>query len=974
MMVFVALAYALLVSGVSLLIYGLVEPINPLLMGLIIFFLAILFIPFRQMFARMVGNLFYRGLERYEDSVSRFTADISQTVNQQEILRLMKEHIQNDLAPYPIHIYYLDQVNEQYVASNDNEDRISSDLRFSTSSPIVKTLKDRKGPVFLTDSVYETRTLQTDRTRFHLLGAGLVNPLMGRGELLGWVALGPRKNGEPYRSQDIRYLGDLCDIGGQAIEKIQVIARLEERVKQMNVLTRIAQGINITINQDDIFELIYAQTTQLLPTSDFSIIVLNKTFQRYHWIFYVENDDRIASKENIPLDLEKHLEHEVIKDMRPYLVQNYAKECARKTIQPIISGLSAWLSVPLLSGAEVIGALTIGRRDLDGVYTPQQVDLLEAIADQLAGAIEKTQLLSETQKRAQQMASLNEISRKLTSNLDFDSLLKNILQNAAQILNCEAGILLLVDEDSFEFILRATVGPIDEKLLEKRVPLDRGLSGRVYSTKRPERVNELLGSPGGELKQMGDSFGFELSSAMAVPLTAKDKIIGMIEIWNKLDHSPFTLEDEQLLIAFAAQASISVENARMYTLTDQQLEARVEELSVLQRVARELNATLDLKDAMQITLSWAMKQSLAAAGMAGIIEDGKVKAIVSDGYNNDLELDETGFLYASSDLLSDLEHEDRRSIRVSDQNRQGFLPNVAYRVLLPIRRESVNIGILLLEMDTGKEVNADVIEFLQRLTDHAAISIANAQLYAVVQKANTAKSEFVSFVSHELKNPMTSIKGYTELLAAGAVGPVNEGQQNFLMTIRSNVDRMSTLVSDLADESRIEAGRLRLDFEAISLTQVVDEVIRSEKRLIEEKNLVLDIQIEEDLPPAWADHTRLVQIVANLVSNARKYTLEGSSILITAKKIEQHGEDDSIRQLIQVAIQDTGLGISPEDQEKIFQKFFRSDDVRTREAPGTGLGLNITRSLVEAQGGVIWFESEFRKGTTFYFTIPVAVQ
>ncbi len=132
----------------------------------------------------------------------------------------------------------------------------------------------------------------------------------------------------------------------------------------------------------------------------------------------------------------------------------------------------------------------------------------------------------------------------------------------------------------------------------------------------------------------------------------------------------------------------------------------------------------------------------------------------------------------------------------------------------------------MLFLESVSDTQQDVA-FLNRLSDQAAIAIANAQLYGEVQQANEAKSEFVSFVAHELKNPMTSIKGYTELLSAGAVGPINEMQTNFLNTIHTNVERMSTLVSDLNDNSKIEAGRLRLDYKAVDLPDVVDEVIRS---------------------------------------------------------------------------------------------------------------------------------------------------
>jgi signal transduction histidine kinase len=264
------------------------------------------------------------------------------------------------------------------------------------------------------------------------------------------------------------------------------------------------------------------------------------------------------------------------------------------------------------------------------------------------------------------------------------------------------------------------------------------------------------------------------------------------------------------------------------------------------------------------------------------------------------------------------------------------------------------------------------VQFLTRLSDHAAIAIANAQLYAEVQAASVAKSEFVSLVAHELKNPMTSIKGYTELLAVGAVGPINENQSNFLHTIRSNVERMSTLVSDLNDNSKIEAGRLRIEFKATDIEDVVDEAIKSTRRQMDDKKQAAVVSIPKSLPRVWADRTRIAQILINLVSNANKYTPEGGQMIIGAEQASNQWDPEGAADVVHIWVKDTGIGISLEDQKKIFNKFFRSDDSKAREAPGTGLGLNITKSLVEMMGGKIWFESEYRQGTTFHFTVPVA--
>jgi signal transduction histidine kinase len=152
----------------------------------------------------------------------------------------------------------------------------------------------------------------------------------------------------------------------------------------------------------------------------------------------------------------------------------------------------------------------------------------------------------------------------------------------------------------------------------------------------------------------------------------------------------------------------------------------------------------------------------------------------------------------------------------------------------------------------------------------------------------------------------------------------------------------------------------------------VDEVLRSTKRQLEDKKQTINMQLPAGLPAIWADRTRLTQILVNLVSNANKYTPEGGVVTVGAEKSANQWDPEGAAEVVHIWVKDNGIGISLEDQKKIFQKFFRSDDSKAREAPGTGLGLNITKSLIEMMGGRIWFESEFRQGTTFHFTIPVS--
>jgi len=365
-----------------------------------------------------------------------------------------------------------------------------------------------------------------------------------------------------------------------------------------------------------------------------------------------------------------------------------------------------------------------------------------------------------------------------------------------------------------------------------------------------------------------------------------------------------------------------------------------------------------------------MRLSSAEAGLIGMLEGEQIRLMAQNGYEEVFTDPSDGHLPADMPTIKpSLTSGQPNQVSLIDAGEKGLLPTAHMQVVIPIRREADVIGLILLESLSDSQAN---LALLSRLSDNAAIAIYNAQLYDEVQRANIAKSDFVSFVAHELKNPMTSIKGYTELLAAGSVGGINEMQTNFLHTIKSNVERMSVLVSDLNDNAKIEAGRLRLEYKAVHVTDIVDDVLRSTKRQVEDKKQSVQLQLSENMPSVWADPVRVGQVLTNLVSNAHKYTPEGGAVIVGAEPTANQWDPEGAKQVVHLWVKDNGIGISVEDQVKIFQKFFRSDDSKAREAPGTGLGLNITKSLVEMQGGRIWFESEFRQGTTFHFTVPVA--
>ena len=970
----IGLGYALMIGGLGLLFVGTLRPDSPIFTGLAFFVLALGFLPLRQQLQNALDVIFFRGQRIFQERLQTFSGELTNQLDLPAILQSLRGAVDQSLMPAVQHIFIYDPLVDQYKATPDERKQTTSDLTFTSKNSLVVYLSRQTSPVFLSEISRPGFGTQAELARLRLLGSQLYAPLAGRDRLTGWLALGPRLSGDPYTNRDLAFLDSLCDQAALAIERAQVIVRMETRVRETNVLARVAQGVNITLTLDDTLELVFAQMAQVISSDDFHILLVERDSGQLLEVFYVVDNERLSEHENRPVAGNNPLEQDVIRLRRPILTDNYSLECQKRGALSTRTNIFGWMCVPLNAASETIGAVSMGRHDPSAPYTNEQLQLLQAIADQVAGAIVKVRLLQETEKRARQLSILNEVTRQLTSTLELEPLLNNILKSAVEILNCDAGSLLLVENAAGDMVFRATAGPVAGDLLNKVLPAGTGLVGKAVVDRTPVIVNNVQKSM--EWSQKTDNeTGFITRGLMVIPLIAKDRVTGVIEVINKQDGSLFQDEDLQLLATFAAQASVAVENARQFTFTDQALTARVEELSVMQRIDRELNTSLDVGTTMKIALEWAMRQSAALAGLIGLVDENGLKIMASQGYQGELEA------YQSAPLpLTDAQFQAviasglPQTAIIAPDNPEQFhiLATAASRVILPIQREAKTIGLMLLESASSERISEEKLGFLQRLSDHASIAIYNAQLYAAIQSANVAKSEFVSFVAHELKNPMTSIKGYTELLAAGAVGSVNENQANFLATIRSNIERMNTLVSDLNDISKIEAGRLRLEFKAFSLNNVVEETIRSTRRQIEEKGQQLALEIPGDLPNVWADKIRLSQVMVNLVSNAHKYTPQGGQIMVGASAGPNQWDPKGAPVVVHIWVRDNGIGITPEDQKKIFQKFFRSEDPKTREVPGTGLGLNITRNLVEMQGGQIWFESEFRKGTTFHFTVPIA--
>lgn len=972
--------YGLLVFGFSLVLGTSLSADNPVVLGVVVFLLVVLFNPLRNWLQSRIDDIFFRGQRAYNQRLEQFGRALTKASELNDVVRELYNQIDGAIRPAHVYLFLRDTVENDYAAVGRGGPANQTDVRFATDGPLAGYLLRSRQSLLLVADYPPPTDLLRDRARMALMGTALYVPLLGKNGLTGWLAVGPKLAGAAYAKDDVRFVESLADQSALAVERAAVVADLERRVKELNVVSQMSQAVSFTLAFDDLLELVYAQASKILPTQHAYILLKSAIPQSVYYAMCVENDERDTAKENKPFSITRGLEGEIFRLGQPIRVDDYVGECRRRNIVPGDKLFRAWLGVPLNAGSETIGVMVVGSLDPAITFSEDQTKVLWTIADQGASAIVKARLYEQTANRARQLATLNEVSTGLASTLELDLLLKRIVESSVDILGCEAGSLFLTDSETGEYVFSVAVGPVGQDLVGMRIAPGRGFVGEAIESGKALTVNDVQSDPRW-FKGADQSSGFITRMLMVVPLRFKGKAIGAVEVINKRDRTPFDQNDQTLLTAFAGPAAVAIENARLYQQTDQALAARVDELSVMQRIDRELNTALDMQRVMGVTLEWALRRAQARAGLVALVTqhdtDPSAHIIAVSGalsleawHNQRLALN--GPVWADVASTGEI-----RLLRPAPESAPRLQPDSHTLLVIPIKRESLVLAFIHLESNSEHAFDEDQVNFVTRLVDHASIAITNAQLYAEVRAANAAKSDLMSFVAHELKTPMTPIKGYADMLLSGAVGPVNDMQKQFVGVIRRNIERMSVIVTDLNDSAKIEAGKMTFDAKTFEASAVADDAVRTIRVAAEAKKQSVLLEVASDCPPVYADDKRVAQVLNNLLSNAHKYTPEGGQIVVRISRQPAASipnfEPRGAEHMVVVAVKDNGLGISPEDQKKLFQKFYRANDATAREmAPGTGLGLHIVKNLVELQGGHIWFESEFRHGSTFYVALPVA--
>jgi K+-sensing histidine kinase KdpD len=971
----VSASYISITSVLALMLRNTLIFRDPVILVIFVVTLVIALGPFQERIQVYVSQKFLRTSVDYRQMLQNYGRElISTTLSIDNILEQLAKHASNALIAKPMYVFLRSSaINAFAIRYRDDTIETPVEVRFGLSDDLAQWLADKNDILQISPSGAVAPDIYIHReelARLNMLHVALCVPLLGSKRLLGWLAIGMKESGQPYGSDDLMFLATMASQTTIALENAQLLDEANKRAAELEALQQISVEVQAEAEPDLLLTLVVQQASRLLdaqgglvwllePDEETLKVVVSHNLDHDYTGQCIKKGEGVAGR--------------VLLLGEPVAVDNYQTFSGRSS-EYLNAPFGAVLGVPLHWGGQVRGVLNVvhqaGRRHR---FKESDIWLLGLFASQSAIALEKSQLLQEAQRRATQLAMLSEISTTISSTLNLRVVLPQVMKGAVRILDVEAGSLFLMNHKKNELTFEVVLGPTGSELVGAKIPVGVGVVGTVAKTRRPLIINDVSNDSRWHTA-FDEETKFRTRDILCVPMIFADRIVGVIEIINKKDGTIFVKEDVALLTSFTVQAAIVIENAQIFTRTDMALAERVQELQTLQFFDQELQRSLELDRVVDITLTRAMDALGVTIGTVGIFknqEDPGFYLVAQYGmvaemrrYKTEMWLITQGVIgrvarTGKVDLINDVS-KDRDYLRKS-RSTESML-------VVPITRDDRVIAVIDLESTSTNYFTEDDVNFVQLLASHAAIAIENAQLFEQVKAANQAKSEFMNTASHDLKVPMTSIKGYAKMLHIGAGGALSETQQEFVQIIYNNIERMDHMVRDLLDVSRIDAGRIRLELSDVHIQDVIDDVLTSVDNQIKEHKLTLNLKIEDNLPTLKADYNRLVQMTTNFVSNAYKYTPEGGQVEISARLTNSLPNKE---QGISVMIKDTGFGISEEDQAQLFTNFFRSSDQNIRNQPGTGLGLSITKKMIESHGGRLQFKSKLGKGSSFTYTLPL---
>jgi two-component system, NtrC family, sensor kinase len=819
----------------------------------------------------------------------------------------------------------------------------------------------------------------------------LAAPLLREGLAIGAIVI-RRTEVRPFSDKQIALLKTFADQAVIAIENVRLFKELEDRNRQLT------EALEQQTATSEILGVIASSPTNLQPVLD----TVAETAARLcdasdAHIFRVDGRECrvVSSHGSIPIPRPQEarpitgglLSTRAILERRTIHVHDVSTPEAKAEFPenwalagPI--GIRTAVATPLLREGVAIGAILIRRLEVRP-FTDKQIALLKTFADQAVIAIENVRLFQELKESLEQQTATSEILGVIASSpTDIQPVLDTIAQSAVRVCAAEDAQIRLVEGNVLRWV--AHHGPVPH-VAQDLLPIDRrSPPGRVVFDREIIHIEDMQAEGEREFPEfypIAKAAG--VRTILGMPLMREDVAIGTLTI-RRREVRRFSNKQIALLKTFADQAVIAIENVRLF----QELQARtrelarsVGELKALGEVGQAVSSTLDLETVLTRIASHAVQLSGTHGGViyeydetnqefhlraSHRMEDEVVEAIkatpvrLGEGATGRAAITRTPVQIP--DILEEREYTGTRA--------RPILVRLGYRSLLavPLLREQQIMGALTVWRRAPGNFTPEVVNLLQTFAAQSALAIQNARLFREIEDksrqieaANRHKSEFLANMSHELRTPLNAIIGFSEVLGERMFGELNEKQAEYTDDILSSGRHLLSLINEILDLSKVEAGRMELELATFDLPLAIDNARTFVRERAAKHGINLDVTVDERLGDFVGDERKIKQVLLNLLSNAVKFTPEGGRIGINAKQADGS---------VEISVSDTGIGISPEDQAKIFEEFRQVGSDYAHKVEGTGLGLTLAKKFVELHGGRIWVTSEVGRGSTFSFTLP----
>ena len=818
--------------------------------------------------------------------------------------------------------------------------------------------------------------------------AALGAPLLYKGTVVGVIFVA-KTVPQPFTAKQIELVTTFADQAVIAIENTRLLNELRQRTGDLSELLEQQTAAS------QVLQVISSSTGELEPVFQAILASATRTCDaKFGLLYRIENGSaRIISKLGIPPALAEYLKRgphrpplnrvspltpigRVIQSRQLVHLADYCTDQSYLDRDPItvaaieLGNIRTLLVVPMIKNDALMGAIVIFRQEVRP-FTDKQIELLQNFATQAVIAIENARLLHELRESLQQQTATADMLKVISrSTFDLQALLKTLVGCAAQL--CDAYDSAIWRPDGDRLLLVAHHGPIPAETL----PLIRGtVAGRTVFDGRALHIADLQ-TEDAEFPESSENarrWGFR--ALLCVPLMREGVAIGTIAL-RRREAQLFTERQVALLQTFADQAVIAIENTRLLNELRESLQqqtATAEVLKVISRSSFDLQAVLDTLtelaarfcEAPMVAIMRQNADSYYYATTYGVSAD-------SNNYLKSVAIKagrETvvgralleGRIVQVADVLADPEYR-----WIEAQERTGFRTVLA----VPLLREGNPIGALVLARSVVRPFADKQIELVTTFADQAVIAIENVRLFEEIQdtsrqlaEASQRKSEFVASMSHELRTPLNAIIGLTEMMVTNVARFGMEKAQEPLLRVNRAGTHLLGLINQVLDLAKIEAGKLELNPQSLQLAPLIDEVVGTARQLAEQNENRLVVETQENLGALTVDPMRLKQILLNLLSNACKFTKQGEVALHVRKVVDGHN-------WIEFAVADSGIGMTAEQQAKLFQDFIQADSLTTRRYGGTGLGLALSRKLARMMGGDVTVTSEPGKGSAFTVRLP----